>query len=92
MRSLLQGLPSNYNFELHKTVWRVKSAGAKNVALQFPEGLLMYATTIADILTHFAGSYGCYSVVSSDSWIVLHCRDTHTLCRYVRSVVGDKLV
>jgi len=73
-------LPSNYNFELHKTVWRLKKEGAKRgtprlacmlytgcgpcllrqgvaqlafaatVALQFPEGLLMFACTIADIL------------------------------------------
>lgn len=48
-------LPSNYNFEIHKTVWRIQQAGAKHVALQFPEGLLMYACTIADILQDFAG-------------------------------------
>jgi 2-(3-amino-3-carboxypropyl)histidine synthase len=49
-------LPSNYNFEIHKTVWRVKSIGAKMVALQLPEGLQMFATTIADILDRFAGA------------------------------------
>ena len=43
-------LPANYNFEIHKTIWRVKQANAKKVALQFPEGLLMYACVIADIL------------------------------------------
>ncbi|KAF8062673.1 dph1 [Scenedesmus sp. PABB004] len=48
-------LPGNYNFEVPKTVWRVRSAGARVVALQFPEGLLMYACVIADILTRFAG-------------------------------------
>ena len=48
-------LPSNYNFELHKTVWRLREAGAKCVALQFPEGLLLFACTIADILERFAG-------------------------------------
>ena len=36
-------LPANYNFEIHKTVWRIQSENAKVVALQFPEGLLMYA-------------------------------------------------
>jgi 2-(3-amino-3-carboxypropyl)histidine synthase len=36
--------------QIHKTVWRLKQAGAKRVALQFPEGLLMYACVIADIL------------------------------------------
>lgn len=43
-------LPSNYNFEIHKTVHRIKSGNVKKVALQFPEGLLLYACTISDIL------------------------------------------
>ena len=43
-------LPGNYNFEIHKTVWRLRQAGATRVALQFPEGLLLYACVIADIL------------------------------------------
>ncbi|KAF2843009.1 Diphthamide biosynthesis protein 1 [Patellaria atrata CBS 101060] len=46
-------LPSNYSFELHKTIHRVRSSGAKKVALQFPEGLLLFATTISDIITRF---------------------------------------
>ena len=33
--------------QIHKTVWRIKQKGAKRVALQFPEGLLMYACVIA---------------------------------------------
>ena len=36
--------------QVYKTIWRVKKAGATRVALQLPEGLLMFATTIADIL------------------------------------------
>ena len=48
-------LPSNYNFEIHKTVWRIRQAKARNVALQFPEGLLMYSCIISDILESFAG-------------------------------------
>jgi len=47
-------LPPNYNFEIHKTLWRVRTEGSKVVALQFPEGLLMYACVIADILAKFA--------------------------------------
>ena len=43
-------LPKNYNFEIPKTIWRMKQAGSKHVALQFPEGLLIFSTTIADIL------------------------------------------
>lgn len=36
-----------------KTVWRLREARARTAALQFPEGLLMYACIIADVLeTH----------------------------------------
>ena len=39
-------LPSNYNFEIHKTIWRLKSSDAQKVALQFPEGLALYVNLI----------------------------------------------
>ncbi|KAK9062492.1 hypothetical protein SSX86_019679 [Deinandra increscens subsp. villosa] len=53
-------LPSNYNFEIHKSVWRVRSTAAKRVALQFPEGLLMYSLVISDIITAFADVDRCF--------------------------------
>ncbi|PIN17868.1 Diphthamide biosynthesis protein [Handroanthus impetiginosus] len=53
-------LPANYNFEIHKIVWRVRSTNATRVALQFPEGLLMYSLVISDILTIFAGVTHCF--------------------------------
>ncbi|KAK4276345.1 hypothetical protein QN277_019303 [Acacia crassicarpa] len=53
-------LPSNYNFEAHKCVWRVKSTGAKQIALQFPEGLLMYSLVLSDIFTTFGGVSQCF--------------------------------
>lgn len=46
-------LPSNYNFEIYKTIWRIQQTGAKRVALQMPEGLLIFACTIADIIERF---------------------------------------
>jgi len=49
-------LPQNYNFEVHKTVWRVRSLGSKRVALQLPEGLTMFATSLADILHRHTGA------------------------------------
>ncbi len=39
-------LPENYDFEVKKTVWRLRQANVKTLALQFPEGLLLYATTL----------------------------------------------
>lgn len=46
-------LPSNYNFEIPKTIWRLRQAKATRVALQFPEGLQMFSCVIADILERF---------------------------------------
>jgi 2-(3-amino-3-carboxypropyl)histidine synthase len=51
-------LPDNYNFEIHKTIWKLREANppAKKVALQFPEGLLLFATVIGDIIERFTGT------------------------------------
>lgn len=54
LNEALKQLPLNYNFEIPKTIWRLQKVKAKQVALQFPEGLLMFACTIADILEKFA--------------------------------------
>ncbi|KAH6825286.1 diphthamide synthesis DPH2 family protein [Perilla frutescens var. hirtella] len=53
-------LPPNYNFEIHKIIWRVRSTNATRIALQFPEGLLMYSLVISDILTTFAAVTHCF--------------------------------
>lgn len=56
LKHVMKVLPENYNFEIPKTIWRIKQAGAKHVALQFPEGLMMFATVIADIISTWTGS------------------------------------
>ena len=51
-------LPSNYNFEIYKTIFKIQSLkieGKKRIALQFPEGLLLFATTISELLEKFTG-------------------------------------
>ncbi|XP_071395883.1 2-(3-amino-3-carboxypropyl)histidine synthase subunit 1 [Centroberyx affinis] len=53
LQEAIKALPANYNFEIHKTVWRVRQANAKRVALQLPEGLQMFACVIADIIERF---------------------------------------
>ncbi|XP_068386692.1 2-(3-amino-3-carboxypropyl)histidine synthase subunit 1 [Eschrichtius robustus] len=53
LQAAIQVLPSNYNFEIPKTIWRIQQAQAKKVALQMPEGLLLFACTIVDILERF---------------------------------------
>lgn len=57
-------LPSNYSFEVHKTVHRVRTTNARLVALQMPEGLLLYASVLADILR--AHCHGAETVVLGD--------------------------
>ena len=49
----IESLPKNYNFEIMKSVAQIQFYKAKKVALQFPEGLLMFSLTISDILERF---------------------------------------
>lgn len=42
LNAAIAKLPSNYNFEIHKTIHRINQVGAKTVCLQFPEGLAVY--------------------------------------------------
>ena len=44
-------------------MFRIRSLGARRVALQLPEGLALFATTIADILERHTGAE---SVVMAD--------------------------
>ena len=77
LKEAMTALPSNYNFELYKSIWRVQILRDKfykdnnntyhdnhkesedefKVALQFPEGLLMYSCVICDILNRFTGAH-----------------------------------
>lgn len=50
MADRLVALPGNYNFEVHKTIHHIRRDGVKTVALQMPEGLMMYGCAIADIV------------------------------------------
>ena len=52
----IQQLPSNYSFEIHKTIHHVRKNNATMVALQMPEGLQMFACTIADIIERCAAT------------------------------------
>jgi 2-(3-amino-3-carboxypropyl)histidine synthase len=53
LNRLISILPKNYNFEIHKCIWKIRSHQVKIVALQFPEGLLMYACIISDIISSY---------------------------------------
>ncbi|KAJ5407734.1 2-(3-amino-3-carboxypropyl)histidine synthase subunit 1 [Penicillium cosmopolitanum] len=66
----------NYSFEIPKTIHRVRTSGAKRVALQFPEGLLIFATTISDILTQFCP--GIETLIMGDVTYGACCIDDYT--------------
>uniref|UniRef100_A0A182PL67 2-(3-amino-3-carboxypropyl)histidine synthase subunit 1 n=1 Tax=Anopheles epiroticus TaxID=199890 RepID=A0A182PL67_9DIPT len=53
LNEAIAALPANYNFEVHKTIWRVRETKAKRVALQMPEGLLMFSLVLSDIIERF---------------------------------------
>jgi len=55
LKGAITVLPENYDFEIEKTLWQIEEHNATRVALQFPEGLLIFSMTIADIISRFAG-------------------------------------
>ncbi|RMD44571.1 hypothetical protein DV735_g604, partial [Chaetothyriales sp. CBS 134920] len=69
-------LPPNYSFEIHKTIYRIRTLQARRVALQMPEGLLMFATTISDILTQFCP--GTETLIMGDVTYGACCIDDYT--------------
>ena len=69
-------LPPNYAFEIHKTIHRIRTSGSKKIALQFPEGLLLFATTISDILTRFCP--GTETLIMGDVTYGACCIDDYT--------------
>eukprot|EP00980_Cylindrotheca_fusiformis_P009931 scaffold2195_cov132-Cylindrotheca_fusiformis.AAC.15 len=47
-------LPKAYSFEIQKTIQRIVNINASHIALQMPEGLLLYATVLSDVLQRLA--------------------------------------
>ncbi|KAJ3018383.1 Diphthamide biosynthesis protein 1 [Thoreauomyces humboldtii] len=75
LNAAIKSLPSNYNFEIHKTIWALRRSTATKTALQFPEGLLMFALAISDILYEFAN---VETVVMGDVTYGACCVDDYT--------------
>lgn len=81
----IQRLPLNYEFEIFKSVFQIQKNNAKKVALQFPEGLLMYSLAIADIFERFCG---VETLVMGDVTYGACCIDDFT----ARSVGCDMMI
>ncbi|XP_012260326.2 2-(3-amino-3-carboxypropyl)histidine synthase subunit 1 [Athalia rosae] len=75
LNAAIAALPTNYNFEIHKTIWRIKELKSKRVALQMPEGLLLFATTICDIIEEFTDAE---TVIMGDVTYGACCIDDYT--------------
>lgn len=75
LQEAIRLLPSNYNFEIHKCVWNIRKHGAKRVALQMPEGLLIYSLVVSDILEQFCD---VETVVMGDVSYGACCIDDYT--------------
>jgi 2-(3-amino-3-carboxypropyl)histidine synthase len=61
--SCISQLPSNYSFEVEKTIWRIRQHGYKIVGLQLPEGFLVYSMLLSDIIERFAE---CQCIIMAD--------------------------
>ncbi|KAL1883910.1 Diphthamide biosynthesis protein 1 [Diaporthe australafricana] len=76
LKAAISLLPANYSFEIPKTIHRIRSLGSKKVALQMPEGLLLFATTISDILQQFCP--GIETLIMGDVTYGACCIDDYT--------------
>ncbi|TFY59946.1 hypothetical protein EVJ58_g5459 [Rhodofomes roseus] len=75
LNAAIKQLPSNYAFEIHKTIHHIRKNNAKMVALQMPEGLQMFACTIADIIERFTDAL---TVIMGDVTYGACCIDDYT--------------
>ncbi|KAF8901725.1 diphthamide synthesis protein [Gymnopilus junonius] len=75
LNAAIKQLPSNYSFEIHKTIHHIRKNNASMVALQMPEGLQMFACTIADIVERFTNAL---TVVMGDVTYGACCIDDYT--------------
>ncbi|KAF5388273.1 hypothetical protein D9615_000179 [Tricholomella constricta] len=75
LNAAIRQLPSNYSFEIHKTIHHVRKNDATMVALQMPEGLQMFACTIADIIERFTSAL---TVIMGDVTYGACCIDDYT--------------
>ncbi|KDR83372.1 hypothetical protein GALMADRAFT_219201 [Galerina marginata CBS 339.88] len=75
LNAAMKQLPSNYSFEIHKTIHHIRKNNATMVALQMPEGLQMFACTIADIVERFTDAL---TVIMGDVTYGACCIDDYT--------------
>ncbi|KAF8351104.1 putative diphthamide synthesis protein-domain-containing protein [Amanita rubescens] len=75
LNASIRQLPSNYSFEVHKTIHHIRKNGATTVGIQMPEGLQMFACTIADIIEQFTNAL---TIILGDVTYGACCVDDYT--------------
>ncbi|KAJ7774300.1 putative diphthamide synthesis protein-domain-containing protein [Mycena maculata] len=75
LNAAIAQLPTSYSLEIHKTIFHVQKNSATMVALQMPEGLQMFACTIADIIERFTPAS---TVIMGDVTYGACCVDDYT--------------
>ncbi|KAI0282381.1 Diphthamide synthesis [Russula aff. rugulosa BPL654] len=75
LNNAIKLLPSNYSFEIHKTIHHIRKNNSKMVALQMPEGLQMFACTMSDIVERFTEAL---TVIMGDVTYGACCVDDYT--------------
>lgn len=73
--AIAHNLPKNYEFEVHKTIWNIRKWDCKMVALQMPEGLLMWGCILSDIIERFTSAQ---TVILGDVTYGACCIDDYT--------------
>ncbi|KAK2466524.1 hypothetical protein APHAL10511_002166 [Amanita phalloides] len=75
LNEAIKQLPTNYSFEIHKTIHHIRRNNATMVGLQMPEGLQMFACAIADLIEQFTNAF---TVILGDVTYGACCVDDYT--------------
>lgn len=78
LNQAISHLPPNYNFEVHKCIWKIRSLQPKCIALQLPEGLLRWACLLSDIFTEFSNASDTQVIIMGDVTYGACCIDDYT--------------
>ena len=84
-RAIAALLPSNYSFEVYKTIWQIRKYAIQRVALQMPEGLSMWSCALVDLVEQFTEAE---AIVLGDVTYGTCCVDDYT----ARALGCDMLV
>lgn len=77
--AIARALPRSHDFEVPRTIWRLRRAGSRQVALQLPDGLIAFGPVLGEIFKHFCPTVKAVTVLA-DATFGACCIDDLT-CR-----------